>query len=530
MLRRSIRIPVGVVLLLLVQLALPALSAPPTLAQSAGSWFVYHQITNFPEETGTLGYPMLSGDGATAVFSEAPGTGDPATPNRIYTIASDGSGMTEVDSYVPLCYCGALVDITNDGSTVVSTDSVQVRIADAGGKRTLVTLASNEISSLVIAGNGQTVFFLVRRDTATSDNATPLPRGIWAIDASGANLRQVVGADDVATLFGITVDQTGCCFHADGHPLDASDDGSHIVFVAYAGDGEHVLSANGDGSNLVDLRGSLNHAMRVAISGDGGLVAYDVNPAGADQNEITVTPFGTVSPKVLVAAMPYSGYLEPFQLTRTGSKLLVSSNGLLFDTATGDSELLGVSIYGVGGNHEAVLTDGLPRGTMDAAGEQFLYVMRTVRCADCANQQEQLATMAIDPVDLGAAPVISNGSIEPAAILPEYGSEAVVSASISTDDQVLGVGFAALLGSEVDVNLGNSVVLFDDGTHGDTAAGDGTYTIGGIVHSPVVVRDPDTGPRTVRIAAEVEDASGLRHATAVEIGTLTVDANAAVSG
>jgi hypothetical protein len=227
--------------------------------------------------------------------------------------------------------------------------------------------------------------------------------------------------------------------------------------------------------------------------------------------------------------MPYSGYLEPFQLTQTGSKLLVSSNGLLFDTASGDAELLGASISGVGGNHEAVLTDGLPRGTMDDAGEQFLYVMRTVRCADCANQQEQLATMTIDPVDLGSAPVISNGSIAPASILPEYGSEAVISASVSTQGQVLGVGFSALLGSEVDVNLSTAVVLLDDGTHGDAVAGDQTYTAGGIVHAPVVVRDQDIGPRIVRVAAEVEDGNGLRHATAVDIGTLTVDETAAAS-
>jgi hypothetical protein len=248
-------------------------------------------------------------------------------------------------------------------------------------------------------------------------------------------------------LFGIPLDPNACCFHGDGHPLDVADDGSRLVFVSYGADGEHVISANGDGSNLVDLRGGLSYAMRVAISGDGALVAYDVTPAGVDQNEVIVTPFGDVSPHVLVAAMPYSGYLEPFQLTQTGSKLLVSSNGLLFDTASGDAELLGASISGVGGNHEAVLTDGLPRGTMDDAGEQFLYVMRTVRCADCANQQEQLATMTIDPVDLGSAPVISNGSIAPASILPEYGSEAVISASVSTEGQVLGVGFSALLGS-----------------------------------------------------------------------------------
>ncbi|HET9662467.1 MAG TPA: hypothetical protein VFP05_19220, partial [Thermomicrobiales bacterium] len=418
MLRRSTQIPVGVILLLLAQLVLPAMAVSPVSAQSSGSWFVYHQITNLPEETGTLGYPVLSGDGATAVYSVAPGTGDLATPNRIYTIGSDGSNRTEVDSYVSLCFCASSVDISNDGATVVSTESVQVRIADAGGARALVTLASNEISSLVIAGDGQTVFFLVRRDTATSDSSLTIPRGVWAIDASGANLRQLVDANDIATALGLPIEETGCCFHGDGHPLDASDDGSRVVFAAYAGGGEHIFSIDASGGNPVQLGGDLQNAMRVAISGDGALAAYDGLPVGATLNDVAVIPAAGGEPQLLTA-MPYSGYEEPFQLTRTGDRLLVSSNGLLFDTASGEAELLGVSIYGAGGNHEAVLTDGLPRGTMDAGGEQFLYVMRTVRCADCANQQEQLATMSIDPVDLGAAPVISNGTIAPAAILPE---------------------------------------------------------------------------------------------------------------
>jgi hypothetical protein len=41
----------------------------------------------------------------------------------------------------------------------------------------------------------------------------------------------------------------------------------------------------------------------------------------------------------------------------------------------------------------------------------------------------------------------------------------------------------------------------------------------------VVGRDPDTGPRTIRVAAEVEDRAGVRHATAVDVGTLTVVAS-----
>ncbi len=376
MLRLPIRVPAGVVLLLLAQLLLPAAAIQPAAAQAGGTLFVYHQISNFPEGTGSVGYPVLSGDGSTAVYTNAPGTGDPATPNRIYTITSDGSGATEVNSYTPLCFCGSMADISADGGTVVSTDSVQVRIADGGGARELLVLNSNEITSLVITGDGRTVYFIVRRDAATSDGATQLPRGVWAIDAGGGNLRQVAGADDIAGALGLPIEQTGCCFHGDGRPLDASDDGSRIVFAAYAGTGEHIFSVDSSGGNLVALRNDLQYAMRVAISGDGSLAAYDGTPVGETLNEVAVLPPVGGVPHVLTT-MPYSGYDEPFQLSKTGSQLLVSSNGLLFDTATGDATLLAASIYGVGGNHVAVLTDGLPRGTMDANAENFLYVMRS---------------------------------------------------------------------------------------------------------------------------------------------------------
>lgn len=521
MLRRTLQIPVGIVLLLIAQFLVPSALVQPVSAQTGGDLFVYHQITNLPEETGTLGYPVLSGDGTTAVFTEAPGTGDPATPNRIFTINADGSGMTEVDSYTSLCYCGSSVDISSDGSTVVSTEGVQIRIVDAGGARELIVLGGGEISALSLAGNGQTVYFLIRRDTATSDGATQLPRGVWAIDASGSNLRSIIDANDVAAFLGIPVEETGCCFHADGHPLDVSDDGGRIVFAAYGGGGENFFSTDAAGSTLVLLQGNMQYAMRVAVSGDGTLAAYDGSPMGADLNDVAVIPAGGGEPTVLVS-MPYSGYDEPFQLTQTGSKLLVSSNGLLFDTAAGTSVQLGVSIRDVGGNHTAVLTDGLPRGTMDALGENFLYVMRSVRCADCANQQEQLATLAIDPVDLGAAPLITNASVDPDTIGLDGSGETVASATINTDDTVLGVGFTALLDGSPDSNVGPGVLLLDDGLNGDAAAGDSIYTAAGIVHSFVTARDADTGPRTVRIAVEVEGADGVRHATAMDVGTLTV--------
>jgi hypothetical protein len=496
----------------------------PDRADLTTDLLVYHQLTSFPAGTGSVGFSVLSADGTTGVFSDAPGSGEDATPNRIFTIDIATGAITEVDAYQSLCFCGALVDLSRDGATVVSSDSVQVRLAGSGGGQALVTLASNEITTLALTGAGETVFFLVRRDTSTADGATAIPRGIWAVEADGTELRQVIGADAVATAVGVPIDQTGCCFHADGHPLDVADAGDRIVFSAYAGDGEHVVAADGDGGNLHVLRASVQYTMRVAISGDGATVAYDVLPLGASTNELGTMPSGGGEGQVY-SLPPATTFDEPLQLNADGSQLLVSPNGLLIDTDSGEARLLAVSITGVGGNHEAVLTDGLARATMDADGERFLYVMRTVRCADCVNLPEQLATLDITPADLGEAPVITDASIEPVEITLERASQATAVATVETPYPVLGVGFAAILpGGIHDPNLGHGLTLLDDGQNGDATAGDGVYRTVAIEHAPIVAREPDTGPRTIRIAAEVENGDGLRHATAIEIGTLTVTA------
>jgi hypothetical protein len=510
-------------LVLSISLPSPVLAGfQPASAKPGSGLLVYHQLTDFPQGTGSVGFPVLGADGTTGVFVDAPGTGEQATPNRILTIDTATRAITEVDAYKSLCFCGSMVDISDDGATVVSTEGVQVRIADAGGAHELVILASGEITALVIAGDGETVFFLVRRDTGTADGATPLPRGVWAIEADGTNLRQVVGADAVAAAVGVPVEQTGCCFHADGHPLAVSDDGGQLVFGAYAGDGEHVFTVDGDGGTLRVVRETVQNVLRVTISGDGSTVAWDVLPPEASLDEVATVPFGGGEPQVRLA-LHGSGFSEPLQLSADGTDLLVSPNALLIDTTSGEARLLAVSIDGAGGTHEAVLTDGLARATMDAEANRFLYAMRTVRCADCVNLPEQLALLEIDPADLGNAPEITDGTIEPAEIGLEGASAATVTTTVIASNPVLGVGFCALLpGGVVDVNVGHTRTLLDGGQNGDARANDGVYAAAGIGHGYVVAREPDTGPRTVRIAAEVEDSTGLRHATAVDIGTLTV--------
>jgi hypothetical protein len=516
--------------LLLAALVSPLFGTQLADAQSPEGVLVYHQITNLTDGSGSVGFPVLSADGTRAVFVDAPGTGDAATPNRIFVIGFDGSGQTEVDAYQSLCYCTSLVDISNDGATVISTDSVQVRIAGAGSARALITLASNEITSIALSGDGQTVFFLVRRDTVSMDGATTLARGIWAIDADGTNLRHLISADAIAAITGVPVAETGCCFHADGHPLAVSDDGGRLVFGAFGGGAEHVFTAAGDSGDLRLLREGAQSVSRVAISGDGATAAYEVILPEGGATELGVVPVDGGPPALTAQSLVGYSYHEPLQLTADGGLLLVSPDGLLIERASGKKRLLATAINGAGGNHEAVLTDGLARGTMDAEGRRFLYAMRTVRCADCANLHEQLATLEIDPDDAGEAPQITRVDIEPTAIALERGSQTTTQATVVSSHRIVGVGFAALREGTLDVNVGHLRNLLDDGMNGDLTAGDGTYTAAGIDHASIVARDNDAGPRMIRIAAEVEDATGLRHASATDSGTLMVGEQATPPG
>jgi hypothetical protein len=159
---------------------------------------------------------------------------------------------------------------------------------------------------------------------------------------------------------------------------------------------------------------------------------------------------------------------------------------------------------------------------MDANASTVLYAMRTVRCADCVNLAEQLAVLTFADSPPGA-PTISNPSIDPTSIVmsdPE--STVTVSAGVqTTDGELLGVGFTAILPDGViDNNFGSTMLLVDDGTLGDATSGDGTYTQAGVVYVMRSIRDP--GPRAMRIAAEAETADGYRYATAVEAGVLEV--------
>jgi hypothetical protein len=505
-------------LLLAILGPLPGLLLPEVAAQS-GETYYYRQITNIDQSvTGSVGLPVLSADGQVAAFADAPGTGDPATPNRVYRIAADGSGLAEVDSYTPKCFCGSWVDLSADGATIVSTDSVQIRVTTGGNGTTILEVSSNEISSLRLTASGDRMVFILGRDAAVVGSGEALVRGIYVLNVDGSGLQLVVGPEELAALAGTTADQIGM-LRLQAQALDVSDDGSRSVFGAYIAGPQAVFAANIDGSGLVQLQRPVSYVQRVAISGDGASVAMDVVPIETQLSEVSVVPFAGGPSSVLIPGLP-TNQVDPIQLTQDGSKLLVSPSALLVDTASNAVTQLSTPIEGLGGAHEAVIQDGLPRATMDATATIVLYAMRTVKCADCANLSEQLAVLTFGEPPPGA-PAIANVTIDPTSVvLGDYEDTFAISAEVTTTDgEPLGVGFSGILPSgAIDTNFGSTTRLADDATLGDAAAGDETFTQTRIVY--VVRTAAEPGPRLIRVAAEIETADGYRIATAVDAGTI----------
>lgn len=515
-----------------VFLALAMLVAPSrvistqSVAAQSGSTYYYQQITNIDASvTGSVGLPVLSSDGQIAVFSDSPGSGDPATPNRIFRIHSDGSELEEVDSYLPKCFCGSQSDLSADGATIVSTDSVQIRATTGGNGVAILEISSNEISSVRLTGAGDRLAFILGRDAAVLGSGDALVRGIYTLAIDGSGLQLVVGPDQLAALVGTTADQIGM-LRLQQQGLDLSDDGSRVVFGAGIGATQAVFTAGIDGSGLVQVQRPVSYVQRVAISGDGASVAMDVVPIETQLSEVSVVPFAGGPSSVLVPGLPTNQF-DPIQLTQDGSKLLVTPSALLIETATSAITLLAAPIEGLGGAQAAVIPDGLPRATMDATASIVLYAMRTVRCADCANLSEQLAVLTFTDPPPGA-PTIANVTIDPASVvIGDYEQSFTISAEVrAPEGELLAVGFSGILPTGlVDGNFGSTTLLADDGTLGDVSAGDGTYTQAGVVY--VVRSAAEPGPRVIRVAAEVETADGYRVAIAVDAGELELTAGGA---
>ncbi len=446
---------------------------------------VHHEITRFTRQYNFNNgwWPVLSANGNRVVLMDAPGP-EPQRTNHIYVMNADGTGLTQVDSYVQLCACGGIVDLSADGSSVVSTDGEQLRIAGAGGARLLIKRPS--ITYLRITADGSKVFFAFISGVASPSDPTT-ERGVYVINADGSGLRQVAGPTAIAALLRTTPDRVGPS--TNGPPLDVSANGARIVFGATANGQDHLFAANGDGSGLHELLPGITYMNRAVLSADGSKVGYNVTPPGAF-NQIGVINFDGSGRRVLL------NNVDP------GPTISISGDG---------------SLFLAGGTGRLYSTDGSGVVQLDVLGDGPAPLIRDLHQTGDSAGIAQLVLMEVNPSSVGSAPQIAEAGLSPGFVSLSGGSRTTLTATVRTPLPLQIVEAQGLYNGLPDPGL-PALTLYDDGTHGDAVAGDGVFTTNAMFAYSTV----SLGQHTIRLKAEVKDAAGVRHATAIEFGALDV--------
>jgi hypothetical protein len=367
------------------------------------------------------------------------------------------------------------------------------------------------VSGLRIQGDGRRIFFLIDRDGSLlgSPKSTPIQRGLYVINTDGSGMRQIVGPDAVASLFGTTVknyytpefSDTG---NAANHTLGVTADGTRIVFGArkVGGNGpDAIFGVNLDGSGLHIIIGPVPYVGHLGISADGAKVLYDAVFSGSIVETGVVNFDGTGK-----LALRHDGLGEypGVQLSADGRLLLAYD--ILYNTDGSGALQLSTPLN--------ALTPGRP--IMNRTANRFVYSF--VFPGTYSQGLRQLVTAEINPVSLGAAPSLVNPSVNPAYAVAGGAVRGTVTAAVGTEGRIIGVSYAILRDGLVEDLVNGDIFLMDDGTWGDKAAGDGTYTCNNVMARSTA----PAGPRLLRLFAQTADAAGQRHGTLVDITPFTV--------
>jgi hypothetical protein len=512
-------------LLALVLPVLPGhvLAAPPAQGTSSSEMF-YHELMQRPEGSPPIQAPILSGDGRRVIWAESPA--DLKQSNQIFALDVDGGQSREIDAYQPLCSCQTQVDVSDDGTTVVSTEGVRIRRLSGGAslnrKNELIRLADNVISALRISGDGKLVVFLVARDTTTSEPnplklGTPIPRGVWAMSADAGALKQMAGIEEVAVAAEVPVAELAAYpeFSSfDTNALDVSDDGRRIVFGAQSGFGIFTGKAEERVFNLgeillTQLFGPVESVDKVAVSGDGKTVAF----ATADQGVTTVSvkTGGTLKPLPNFAYDRFQRFDERLQLSRDGTKLLgrEQQGSVLVDVAT----LTRRRLVPLAIPESHLFTGGAANyATMNAAGTRVLYV--------ASPHGGNLVVIDLGATVLRGAPLVRGLNLDPDTIPRDGSKRSSVSTEISWDGTLIGVWLEIFRDGVRDTTFGDSGLVPMQDTSGPDPG-----RMQGIFAADLVSRDKNAvpGPRQLRLITESQAEDGRRHGTVFEPDkTLTV--------
>ena len=432
--------------------------------------------------------------------------------NEIYVMNLDGSGIARVDSYTPTCNCNSQVDISADGSKILSWDGNQVlRLVKADGSdpHSVITIDGG-YKYYRLSRDGSRVFFMVNHDWTRRPSGESRSAGLYVVNANGTALRQITNALKVAAKFGTLPGDPP--FHwGDGPGFGLSADSQRIVFKLFIPgfNGQRLLRINSNGTGLRVYNKFTQdyywYTNNFGISGDGNKVFYVISPTPccSTPRETGVFNFDGTGKRVLDRGGVGSSEAN-MDLSHDGAKLNTGTAGRLINTdGTGSLDLA------VGGGSYSTDPESIIDAyymTMNEDASRFVYLDW---CYGCGLLKP--ATLTINSPTVGLAPNVTNVAAKPAYVIRGWVSSATLSARVTATGDIVRVAAAFLKRGILDREL-TQPILLDDGSQGDVKPGDRIYTSNQVQASA----NATLGARVIRIRAESRTPDLLRHATAAD--------------
>jgi hypothetical protein len=517
------------IILLTGILFLPTL--PTALGATTLRTLAYHQVTQFTN-TFVHGYGrtvVLSADGR-RIACARPCYSEPRT-NWIHVVNFDGTGANLVDAWQGGGY--AQVDISADGSRILSWDGGSARIVNADGNNPHQVIQVNGgYPDFRISPDGTKVYFSNDRGFSTSPDTGPREPGIYVVNADGTGLLEIAGQTSFALFFGLSpgaIAPDGYFYGWNGGtPFGLSGDGSKAICFLWTPAGYRLVGFKTDGSGMHELPLGLppiQNFEKVGLSGDGSKAFYYFNwaPCCSSGEEMGVLNWDGSGRRVLwntYSTNQSSGawWIHDISMNHDGSKLLFGETSWLYNTDGSDRLELGWSARFA---ESRLLRWGFyHRGLMDSNGTHFAFLTPL----DGNSGTLQVGTAELKPTSLGLAPTITDASSTPAYITTSGNAPVFACRPTPTTGLVPsgGVQAGVLLDGIADPATWQGSTLHDNGWSGDAVSGDGLFSD----NTAYFNRVPSIGPRTLRFKAELLGADAKYHASAIDVAPFFVVAAA----
>ncbi len=472
---------------------------------------MYHQLTG-GENGGvdpTKGI-AFSRDGSLALYDENVTGGYAAT-----VVGGDGSGKKLVDTV-----SAGWIDmnaVSGDGSLVAyAADSLLISSVASPARITVPGVSQGRSWSRFARDPADATRWRIYFAMNAAWGSPSREPGVYSAASDGTGVVELMSPAQAAALAGGGLTAATISPKGGRYSFDVSADGKIFVAIWWAGsctssgEKDYVLGGATDGSSSKVLLGPVTAGCgveKIALSGDGSTVAFDVdNAADTSKRDIGVVTSGGGNQATLATIV--GGNDNNWGITDDGASV-VAGYRLIPASGTGAFDL---SLTGETFSSDPPSGIDLELGTPDGKGDRIVYV-------DTGASPRRMGALEINPASMRAAPTISAPALSPATIPADGSASAKVTVKITSPGaKPAHVGAAALLaGTHDNLEIGD-FSLYDDGTHGDATAGDGVYTYDQIK----ALSGAKSGARTLRVRATVVDPSGKSHSTAVDFGTLTV--------